>query len=198
MWSVVASRKRLAPPAQHSNTVARALAGTWYGHGSQMEQSPVIPVKFHIRMISLMSVLALTDIFFVNYTVDHLLTRGVSVMVMFGFEVRVVRWLQKGSGKAHPAPPFLRAPLAPARFSPVSVVRPRSQYAVQLASLVGTAVKYVLHTIDLRDENPWENKSMYIFYLELIVGACPTTLPSTARPPARPLTRSLLPLHGRM
>ena len=163
-----------------------------------MEQSPVIPVKFHIRMVSLMSVLALTDIFFVNYTVDHLLTRGVSVMVMFGFEVRVVRWRQKGSGMAHSAPPYLRAPPAPARFSALSVVRPLCQYAVQLASLVGTAVKYVLHTIDLRDENPWENKSMYIFYLELIVGACPTTLPRTARLQVRPLMRSLLHLHGRM
>ena len=42
---------------------------------------------------------------------------------------------------------------------------------MQLASLAGTAIKYVLHTIDLRHENPWENKSMYIFYLELILGA---------------------------
>jgi hypothetical protein len=41
---------------------------------------------------------------------------------------------------------------------------------VQLVSLAGTTIKYVLHTIDLRDQNPWENKSMYIFYLELAVG----------------------------
>ena len=32
------------------------------------------------------------------------------------------------------------------------------------------AVKYVLHTIDLQRENPWENKSVYLLYTELFLG----------------------------
>jgi len=45
------------------------------------------------------------------------------------------------------------------------------QYSVLTVMLIATGVKYILHTIDLRDENPWENKSMYIFHLELVVGS---------------------------
>ena len=29
-------------------------------------------------------------------------------------------------------------------------------------------VKYLLHCIDLYDENPWENKAVYLLYLELV------------------------------
>ncbi len=34
---------------------------------------------------------------------------------------------------------------------------------------MSTFVKYVLHTIDLQSEAPWEDKSVCIFYLELVV-----------------------------
>ena len=36
-----------------------------------------------------------------------------------------------------------------------------------IASMV---VKYALHCYDRRLENPWENKSMYFFYIDLTVG----------------------------
>jgi hypothetical protein len=53
----------------------------------QMEQSPAIPWKFHVRMVSLVVLLGATDAFFVRYTLQHTMAHGVSVMIMFGFEV---------------------------------------------------------------------------------------------------------------
>lgn len=31
-------------------------------------------------------------------------------------------------------------------------------------------MKYILHIIDLRSENPWDNKAVYLLYTELITG----------------------------
>jgi hypothetical protein len=31
-------------------------------------------------------------------------------------------------------------------------------------------MKYVLHSIDLQSENPWENKAVYLLYSELVLG----------------------------
>lgn len=33
-----------------------------------------------------------------------------------------------------------------------------------------TFIKYLLHTIDLNSENPWENKAVYMLYTELFTG----------------------------
>ena len=35
---------------------------------------------------------------------------------------------------------------------------------------INTLLKYVLHTIDLQSENPWENKTIYLRYVDIIVG----------------------------
>ncbi|TPX37914.1 hypothetical protein SeLEV6574_g07828 [Synchytrium endobioticum] len=43
------------------------------------------------------------------------------------------------------------------------------EYTILLTMVISTSVKYLLHTIDLRQEAPWEDKSMYIFYLELVI-----------------------------
>ena len=53
------------------------------------------------------------------------------------------------------------------------------QYAILLASALNAMLRYILSIVDLRrarargGENapPWENKSMYIFYIELLTGA---------------------------
>lgn len=43
------------------------------------------------------------------------------------------------------------------------------EYAI-LLTIAGTAfVKFILHSIDLRSEDPWENKSMYMLYLDLVM-----------------------------
>lgn len=46
------------------------------------------------------------------------------------------------------------------------------QYAILLTVLLTIAMKYVLHTIDLQSENPWENKAVYMLYVELVTGWC--------------------------
>lgn len=32
-------------------------------------------------------------------------------------------------------------------------------------------IKYILHTVDLQSENPWDNKAVYMLYTELFTGA---------------------------
>lgn len=39
-----------------------------------------------------------------------------------------------------------------------------------VASLLGVLGRYILNCIDLRREEPWEDKSAYLFYLDLIIG----------------------------
>jgi len=44
------------------------------------------------------------------------------------------------------------------------------EYAILITVVAMIGVKYVLHTIDLQRENPWENKSVYLLYTELFLG----------------------------
>lgn len=52
------------------------------------------------------------------------------------------------------------------------------QYAILMASLINTSAKYALSLYELRraaslggeTAPPWENKSMYVFYVELVTG----------------------------
>merc|ERR1711953_72663 len=43
------------------------------------------------------------------------------------------------------------------------------EYAILLTVAVTAFVKFILHTIDLQSEDPWENKSMYMLYLDLVM-----------------------------
>lgn len=40
-------------------------------------------------------------------------------------------------------------------------------------------IKYILHTVDLQSENPWDNKAVYMLYTELFTG---DALSSSRRP----------------
>ncbi|KAI9013036.1 hypothetical protein BC832DRAFT_276915 [Gaertneriomyces semiglobifer] len=42
------------------------------------------------------------------------------------------------------------------------------EYAILVSLIVSASVKYALHSYDLRREHPWEEKSMYIFYVDLV------------------------------
>ncbi len=42
---------------------------------------------------------------------------------------------------------------------------------VLAVSLFAIYVKYIFHTIDLRHDTPWENKTIYILYLDVLCGA---------------------------
>uniref|UniRef100_A0A8C4GLV0 RING-type E3 ubiquitin transferase n=1 Tax=Dicentrarchus labrax TaxID=13489 RepID=A0A8C4GLV0_DICLA len=44
------------------------------------------------------------------------------------------------------------------------------EYAILLTMVLTTFVKYLLHTIDLQSENPWDNKAGYMLYTELFTG----------------------------
>lgn len=42
-----------------------------------------------------------------------------------------------------------------------------SEYMIMLAILVGVTLKYAVNVYDLRSEIPWENKSVFVFYIDL-------------------------------
>ncbi|RNA27145.1 E3 ubiquitin- ligase synoviolin isoform X2 [Brachionus plicatilis] len=44
------------------------------------------------------------------------------------------------------------------------------EYAILFINMLSTMTKYLLHTVDLQNENPWENKGIYILHSELVLG----------------------------
>nr|CAD7567419.1 unnamed protein product [Timema californicum] len=44
------------------------------------------------------------------------------------------------------------------------------EYAILLTIIVNISIKYALHTVDLNSENPWENKTVFLLYTELVMG----------------------------
>jgi len=94
-----------------------------------MERSPVISILFHLRAISLMTLLSLLDAHFISHAYHNTLIKGPSVQLVFGFE-----------------------------------------YAVLLTAVTHVFVKYILHTVDLQSDNPWENKAVYLLYTEVVLG----------------------------
>jgi len=53
-----------------------------------MEQSPEIPMSFHVRMVTMIALLVSLDIFMVLNAADHVAVKGPNMMIMFGFEVQ--------------------------------------------------------------------------------------------------------------
>ncbi|XP_013883080.1 E3 ubiquitin-protein ligase synoviolin isoform X2 [Austrofundulus limnaeus] len=94
-----------------------------------MERSPNISWVFHLRVLSLLGLLAVMDFLFVNHACHSIINRGASVQLVFGFE-----------------------------------------YAILLTMVLTTFIKYILHTVDLQSENPWDNKAVYMLYTELFTG----------------------------
>jgi E3 ubiquitin-protein ligase synoviolin len=110
-----------------------------------MEQSPHISRSFHVRMISLFTLLFAVDSLLLVYSWESILAYGATVMIMFASEVR------------HVCVDELSLPDC---SLPV-------QYTILLATLVSTAIKYMLNVIDLRSSEPWPAKSLYTIYLDL-------------------------------
>jgi hypothetical protein len=111
-----------------------------------MEQMTDLNATFHIRMASILSLLSLVDAVFLTVAVTSILTKGPDMMLVFAFEVGI--------------PVF---PCMQTYSQPI-------QLTMLLSMMIATAGKYALHTVDLRSENPWEEKSQYIFYIELVTG----------------------------
>ncbi|XP_065221765.1 E3 ubiquitin-protein ligase synoviolin B [Planococcus citri] len=103
----------------------------WLGEDrvDYMERSPVISWIFHTRIVLLLSLLGLLDLYFISIAYQHTITKGASVQLVFGFE-----------------------------------------YAILLTVVINTAVKYILHIIDMNREVFWENKAVFLLYVEVVIG----------------------------
>lgn len=44
------------------------------------------------------------------------------------------------------------------------------EYAILITMIANTTIKYVLHAAELRTDNPWENKAVFLLYTELVIG----------------------------
>lgn len=112
-----------------------------------MEQSAHIPRRFHLRMGGLLSLLWIFDVLLLAFAVESVLLDGPTVMIMFASEVRLARSEERRQE-------LIRC----------------MQYMIMLAAVLGTTLKYALNIIDLRSEVPWEEKSIYVFYVDLATG----------------------------
>lgn len=44
------------------------------------------------------------------------------------------------------------------------------EYAILATIILNITIKYVLHTVDLNSDTPWENKAVFLLYTELVMG----------------------------
>lgn len=52
-----------------------------------MEQSPEIPMSFHVRMVTMIALLVTVDVLMILHAVEEVMTKKPNMMIMFGFEV---------------------------------------------------------------------------------------------------------------
>ena len=93
-------------------------------------------------------ILGIVDFFFIFRAQASIKTVGLSVEIVFGLEVKKSFCFYTKS-------------------LPIIIL---SQYAIMLTEALNVFIKYVLHTIDLRSENPWENKAIYIRIADIVLG----------------------------
>lgn len=113
------------------------FASEYHANLAQMDQIPPPgpPTLFHIRVGSIITILSSLDLLLVLYSLDSILSNGVSGKVLF-----------------------------------------TSEFMILLASIWGTMARYFVSCMDLRrargreDAPTWEEKSMYMFYIDLAVG----------------------------
>jgi len=55
-----------------------------------MERSPLISLLFHVRAVSLMTLLSVLDLYFISHAYHNTLIKGPSVQLVFGFEYAVL------------------------------------------------------------------------------------------------------------
>lgn len=117
-----------------------------------MEQAAHVSRLAHARMIGLLSLLWLVDLVLFLFSVNSILLDGPTVMIMFASEVRAELRTKHVSAE-------------------VDRVVHRLQYMILLAGVWSTTMKYGINCIDMRREVPWEDKSIYVFYVELAAGS---------------------------
>ena len=108
---------------------------------------------FHVRISGLFFLLWVTNIVMLAFAAESIITNGVGVIILFASEVSGIK--------------------------PVITMQTYAiQYSILLASLINSKAKYILSTIEFHraasrgGENApaWEDKSMYIFYVDLVTG----------------------------
>lgn len=109
-----------------------------------MEQSVDISRLFHVRMTALLALLWVADVMFLVFSIESILTEGPTVMIMFASEVRSLRAGEAGLTR---------------------------QYMILVATIWSISMKYGINVVDLRAEEVWEEKSMFVFYVDLVTGA---------------------------
>ena len=56
------------------------------------------------------------------------------------------------------------------RTGPTMLIVFGFEYAILTSFMIITFTKYVLHTVDINRTTPWEEKSIYFFYVDLTMG----------------------------
>lgn len=123
-----------------------------------MEQSPSVPRLFHARMISILWTLFWLDTFLVAFAVEILIIdqKKVGIMIMFASEVS---FFSLGAFLC-----LLSDLKTPIRSVPPFLIK----FMILWATLNSTVAKYLINCYDLRSEEPWEGKSMYVFFVDLV------------------------------
>ena len=141
---------------------------------------------------ALLALLGCIDIYFINHAYYSTLIRGASVQLVFGFEVRVVLqqylpylllflllWnkvfrLSYSVQLSSKELTYDRQRKKLSRNWQLLMVLSCNvvtlQYSILMTIVLHIFMKYVLHTIDLQSENPWDNKAVYLLYTELVLG----------------------------
>lgn len=55
-----------------------------------MERSPIISLLFHIRVLGLLTLLGVLDVYFLSSAYQSTVTKGASVQLVFGFEYAIL------------------------------------------------------------------------------------------------------------
>ena len=108
---------------------------------------------FHVRMVTLFTILITVDVVALVVAMNTIFAEGVGGTVLFANEV------------------------SPSACN-LSWLLTHHQYAILLASASNSIAKYCINVIEFRHARahggetapPWENKSMYLFYIELCTG----------------------------
>ena len=103
---------------------------TYYHIYSNAEQINFI--WLYIFIAALMGLLCLIDSYFVSHAYFTTLLKGASSQIVFGFEVGwLIDWL----------------------------IDIELQYAILMTIVFHVAIKYIIHSADLRNASPWEQKT---------------------------------------
>lgn len=155
----------------HIRALSKYISKRWVSNGIVLNAFKDTRIWFWFSSVALIALLGVLDLYFINHAYHSTLTKGASVQLVFGFEVNKMIILYK----------LLTIHLINERilndefeidFPCITISNHVHcfQYAILMTIVAMTFMKYILHSIDLQNENPWENKAVYLLYTELFLG----------------------------